>query len=230
MHIHRQKFYLHLRVSALYCAGFNGVIMKQDKYEIILNSAKELMCSKSASTDITVDMIAKHAGIGKGSIYYYFKSKDEIIDAVINQSYTAALGNFISTIKSQENTTEKLRQLFRSILGTELRDKSKNVIRELHLQNDIVTNYKLMMTSIKAISPILTALLVEGTEKGELHADYPEESAQMIIAMMTFLLDNSFFPQNNESRLRNLKLYSKILDTCLHTKAGSFDFLHEPIE
>ena len=204
--------------------------MKQDKYEIILNSARELMCLKSASTDITVDMIAKHAGIGKGSIYYYFHSKDEIIDAVINQCYTAAIGDFIASIKNRENTLEKLRLLFQSILSSELKDKNRNVIRELHLQNDIITNYKLMMTSIKVISPIVTELLIEGTQNGELHADYPKESAQMIIAMMTFLLDNSFFPQNNESRLRNLKLYSQILETCLKAKPGSFDFLFSPVD
>ena len=203
---------------------------KENKYELILDSARELMCKESSSADITVDMIAKNAGIGKGSIYYYFKSKDEIIDEVIKQCYTAAIGDFITGIKSRENTTEKLNQLFRSILGSELKDKSRNVIRELHLQNDIVTNYKLMMSSIKVISPIVTELLTEGTDNGELHADYPYESAQMIVAMMTFLLDNSFFPESDESRLRHLKLFARILETCLQTEKGSFDFLFKPIE
>ena len=201
--------------------------MKKDKYKIIINSARELMCSEGSTADITVDMIAKHAGIGKGSVYYYFKSKDEIIDAVIYQCITAAVGDFISGIKNRESTLEKLRLLFRSILGSELRDKSRNVIRELHLQNDIVTNYKLMMASVRVISPIVTELLTEGTARGELHADYPAESSQMIVAMMTFLLDNSFFPQSDESRTKKLMLYAQILDTCLKTKPGSFDFLFD---
>lgn len=85
---------------------------------------------------------------------------------MIGRCYSAAVGGFIAGIKSRENTLEKLRLLFRSILSSELKDKSRNVIRELHLQNDIVTNYKLMMTSIHVISPILTELLTEGTEKG----------------------------------------------------------------
>ena len=204
--------------------------MKKDKYKVILDSARALMCSKSSTADITVDMIAKHAGIGKGSIYYYFKSKDEIIDAVIDQCYAAAVGDFIVGIKSRKSTLEKLRILFQSILSSELKDKSRNVIRELHLQNDIVTNYKLMMTSIRVISPILTELPVEGTENGELHTDYPEESAKMIVAMLTFLLDNSFFPESGESRQRDLKLYARVLETCLQTKPGSFDFLLSPVD
>lgn len=202
--------------------------MKKEKYDIILDAARELMCSKSSVADITVDMIAKRAGIGKGSVYYYFNSKDEIIDAVIDQCYTAAIGDFIEEINSHSNSLEKLKLLFRSILSSKMKDKSRNVIRYLHLQNDIVTNYKLMMTSIKVISPIVTELLVEGTEKGELHAEFPEESARMIVAMLTFLLDNYFFPDSAENRLRSLKLYSMILETCLKTKAGSFDFLTQP--
>ena len=179
--------------------------------------------------DITVDMIAKQAGIGKGGIYYYFSSKDEIIDAVIDQCYTYAIGDFVESIKTGEKSLDKLKVLFQSILGSELKDKSHNVIRYLHLQNDIVTNYKLMMGSIKVIAPIVTELLVEGTEKGELHAEYPEESARMIVAMLTFLLDKYFFPDSDENRLRNLKLYSQILETCLKTKPGSFDFLTRPL-
>ncbi len=203
--------------------------MKTGKYDIILDAAKELMCSKDSVADITVDMIAKQAGIGKGSIYYYFISKEEIIDAVIDQCYSVAIEDFIAEIKSHKNSLEKLKLLFRSILSSELKDKSRNVIRELHLQNDIVTNYKLMMASIKVISPIVTELLVEGTEKGELHAEFPEESSRMIIAMLTFLLDNYFFPNSDENRLRSLKLYSQILETCLKTKPGSFDFLTQPL-
>lgn len=204
--------------------------MKKEKYDIILDAARELMCSKGSVADITVDMIAKQAGIGKGSIYYYFSSKDEIIDAVIDQCYTIAIGDFIEEIKTRSNSLEKLKLLFQSILSSELRDKSRNVIRELHLQNDIVTNYKLMMASIKVISPIVTDLLVEGTEKGELHAEFPEESSRMIVAMLTFLLDNYFFPDSAENRLRSLKLYSQILETCLKTKPGSFDFLTQPLD
>ena len=203
--------------------------MKTGKYDIILDAAKELMCSKDSVADITMDMIAKQAGIGKGSIYYYFISKDEIIDAVIDQCYSVAIEDFIAEIKSHKNSLEKLKLLFQSILSSELKDKSRNVIRELHLQNDIVTNYKLMMASIKVISPIVTEFLVEGTEKGELHAEFPEESSRMIIAMLTFLLDNYFFPNSDENRLRSLKLYSQILETCLKTKPGSFDFLTQPL-
>ena len=55
------------------------------KSDLILDSMQRLM-QKKDTRSISVSEIAKEAGIGKGSIYYYFKSKEEIVDAVIERS------------------------------------------------------------------------------------------------------------------------------------------------
>lgn len=54
----------------------------QNKRDLILDALQELMSGSSAQA-ISVSEIAQKAGIGKGSIYYYFSSKNEIIEAVI---------------------------------------------------------------------------------------------------------------------------------------------------
>ncbi len=200
--------------------------MVENKTEIILNSAEELMFKMmDPGKEITVDMIAKNAGIGKGSIYYYFKSKDEIVDAVIERCYSLAIREYFENISKCRGTFEKLKLLFQSILKQEFKDNGKNIIISLHLQNDLVLHHKMMITAIKTVSPILTEILVQGQEKGEIHTDSPKESSEMIVAMLTFLLDNSFFPSDNESVYRKLKLYAQVLETCLRTEKGSFDFL-----
>ena len=200
--------------------------MKENKVDIILNSAEKLMCSmEEPNRDMTVDMIAKNAGIGKGSIYYYFQSKEEIIDAVIERSYSSAIKEYFKSTESCKTTHEKLRQLFVSIIKKEFFDNSHNVIVYLHVQDDIVLHYKMMMTAIRTVSPIHTQILEDGVKNGSLHTDSPEESAEMIVAMLTFLLNRSFFPSDNESMYRKLKLYANILETCLETEKGTFDFL-----
>jgi len=205
--------------------------MNESKIDIILNSAEELMCNvNQPEKDITVDMIAKNAGIGKGSIYYYFRSKDEIVDAVIERSYSAAIREYFNNIKGCTNTFEKIKALFRSMLKEEFWDKSKNIIISLHLHDDIVIHYKMIITAIKTVSPLLTALLAEGQSDGSIQTETPKESAEMIVAMITFLLNNKFFPADKESMYRKMKLYAHILETCLETPKGSFDFLFTPPE
>lgn len=203
----------------------------KNKTDIILNSAEELMCGMNDPVqDITVDMIAKNAGIGKGSIYYYFKSKEEIIDAVIERSYSKAIREYFENVGRQSTAAEKLKTLFRSMLKKEFRDSSKNVIIPLHVQDDLLLHHKMMMTAIKTVSPILTEILAEGQADGSVHTEAPKESAEMIVAMLTFLLDKSFFPADAESIYRKLRLYAGVLETCLRSEKGSFDFLFTPLD
>ena len=200
--------------------------MKENKIEIILNSAEELMCAMEfPNRDITVDMIAKNAGIGKGSIYYYFESKEDIIDAVIERSYSSAIKEYFTSTNNCINTYEKLKKLFTSMIRKEFQNNSRNVIISLHVQDDIILHYKMMMTAIKTVSPIVTQILKDGVADGSVHTETPEESAEMIVAMLTFLLNSSFFPSDNESMYRKLKLYANVLETCLNTEKGSFSFL-----
>ncbi len=203
----------------------------ENKEDIILNAARELMCNMAQEGgEITVDMIAKHAGIAKGGIYYYFQSKDEIIDEVIKKSYTAAIKEFFTQIDEGVNTLEKLKRLFYSMLRAEFTDSRKNVLSALNVREDIVLRYKMMSTAVAVVSPILCRLLEEGVKDGSIHTDTPKESAEMIVATLTFLLNDLFPSSDGESRLRKMKIYARVLETCLKTEPGSFDFLFEQIE
>ena len=55
------------------------------KYEKILNSLQQLLEQKNIQT-ISVSEIASNAGMGKGSIYYYFPSKNAILEALIKRN------------------------------------------------------------------------------------------------------------------------------------------------
>lgn len=203
----------------------------ESKIDIILNSAEDLMCKmESPNRDITVNMIAKNAGIGKGSIYYYFESKDDIIDAVIERSYKAAIQEYFSATEKCETTLEKIQMLFRSMVCKEFQDSRKNIIISLHVQDDMVLHCKMMITAVQTVSPILRELLQEGVKDGSVHTETPCESSEMIVAMLTFLLNQSFFPSDIQSTYRKLKLYAQVLETCLKTEPGSFDFLFMPVK
>ena len=56
------------------------------KYDKILDALQSLLETKTIQT-ISVSEIAQTAGIGKGSIYYYFPSKDAILDALVERNY-----------------------------------------------------------------------------------------------------------------------------------------------
>ena len=62
----------------------------QAKYNQILDALQELLENRDIQA-ISVSEIAQKAGIGKGSIYYYFPSKSAILDALVERNYEKPL-------------------------------------------------------------------------------------------------------------------------------------------
>ncbi|MGN0600686.1 MAG: TetR/AcrR family transcriptional regulator [Oscillospiraceae bacterium] len=199
--------------------------MKADKKEIILDAAERLMM-KTSQNDISVSLIAKEAGIGKGSIYYYFKSKEEIMYAVIERGYRKALHEYFSCIDSQLPAIEKIKMLFFCTIKKEFNDNRENLFRKLHVNEDVVLHNYMKHIALAEMSPVLEKLLLQGIEEGSIHTDTPKESAEMIVAVLSFILDGTIF-ENDIATYNKLKVFANVLNTCLSAEKGSFDFLFD---
>lgn len=200
--------------------------MKTDKKNLILDTAEQLMCIMP-DKDITVNIIAKNAGIGKGSIYYYFESKDEIINSVIERTYKKALHEYFSNINTATTAIEKIKFLFESIIKPEFKDSRKNMIRTLNLHEDAQLHNRMKLVAISEVSPVLAELFKQGIKEGTISTDTPDESAEMLVAIITFLLDSSLFSFDDEKMKKKMKILGSVLDTCLSAPQGSFDFLYD---
>lgn len=198
--------------------------MKQDKRDLIYDALEALMCDVPFK-EISVEAIAQKAGMGKGSIYYYFDSKDEILDAVIERSLRRAVRGYLENIHYEQTALGRIKELFNSIIRKDFADSRRNLIVTLHLSDDLVLHNKLKELAVQEISPILTVLLEQGVEEGSIKAEYPKESAEIIVATLTVFLDSS--KQDISSVKKKLKIFAGVLETCLKTPKGSFDFLFE---
>ena len=116
------------------------------------------------------------------------------------------------------------------MLKSEFSNNQKNFILTLHLHEDLLLHNKLKRIAVQEISPILTALLQQGCNEGSIQTNYPKESAEMIIAILAFFLDNTFFPSDNISMNHKLRTLAYSLEMFLNAEKGSFDFLWESDE
>lgn len=200
--------------------------MKNDKKELIFDALEQLM-SRMAYKDISVDTIAKQAGIGKGSIYYYFESKDEILYAVVERSYRRALHDFFDEMqsKSELSALDKIKQLFKSMIKKDFGSNEKNLLITLHLHDDLTLHSKMKYAAVQEIAPVLTELLKEGTAEGTIKTSTPRESAEMIVTVLTFILDDMVFHDDAVSIFNKLKILARVFEISLEAEPGSFDFI-----
>jgi Transcriptional regulator len=57
-----------------------------DKYELILSSSRKLI-EEIGFSALTMDKVAQKAGIAKGTVYLYFKDKDELLEKVLSSGF-----------------------------------------------------------------------------------------------------------------------------------------------
>ncbi|MCJ7801175.1 MAG: TetR/AcrR family transcriptional regulator, partial [Candidatus Marinimicrobia bacterium] len=107
----------------------------EDKRTQILHSAIGLFAKKGLERGKIAD-IAKHAGIGKGTIYEYFKSKDEIFRAIEKMFIFDSIGQITSITQSKKSPTEKIEEIINySVNMHEIMGDATLIIAELWAQH-----------------------------------------------------------------------------------------------
>jgi len=81
-----------------------------DKKQQILHAALEVFARQGLEKGKIAD-IAKEAGIGKGTIYEYYKSKEEIFRAIEEMFIVGTIEQLQMVANSDDSPTEKLKQV-----------------------------------------------------------------------------------------------------------------------
>jgi len=84
------------------------IVDKEQKKRDIALACKRLILEKGIN-NITVSEVAKSAGIGKGTVYEYFKDKNEIVFELVNVLMLAHSEKLKAQLDAKESTKEKIR-------------------------------------------------------------------------------------------------------------------------
>lgn len=103
--------------------------------EKILDSATKLLQEKTFK-EVSLSQIATYAGVTKGSIYYYYKSKDDILYDIADGYFQTLYGDLISWVDNKNKDTS-LPRLLRYALQRGTDDPGKSL--RLHLTVDAIS-------------------------------------------------------------------------------------------
>lgn len=174
---------------------------KQEKKKNIAKSTCNLFVQKGY-VSITISEIAKVAGVGKGTIYEYFDSKEEIVFELMSclqEDYDCKLK---TKLEKSISTKQKIFALFDIYLSDEetlviQRQIYKEYLAVLISRNTIqMNNYdnKMMEKYIKILEDIFN----EAIKKGEMIKDAVKFIPSMFATMQ------GFFISNNQQNSKNM--------------------------
>jgi AcrR family transcriptional regulator len=123
----------------------------------------------------TMEDIAEEAGKGKSTLYYYFKSKEEIFDIVLRGETDRILANAKAAVEHEPETKEKLKKYIISTL-TEMR-KNANVysIVRGEIKGNKLLIEKLKKELIVREESFVRGLFRDGIRTNELKFINPDE-------------------------------------------------------
>lgn len=196
------------------------------KYEQILDALQNLLETKDIQ-DISVSEIAQSAGIGKGSIYYYFPSKDAILEALIQRNYEKP----IETAKNLANQTHVSPFTRMAMIFQACRNSSSEFLRhgkqtsESSAQNMSLLHQKYLNHLITELKPALTSIIEQGIQRGEIHFEYPSALAEIVLIVLAVKLDNSLIPSTTEEIEETILGLISLLEKGTENPVGSLNFL-----
>ncbi|MFH1156766.1 MAG: TetR/AcrR family transcriptional regulator [Pseudomonadota bacterium] len=135
---------------------------RSDKYFSMLSAAGEVF-ARLGFFKSTISQIAAEAGVADGTIYLYFKNKDDILYQFISVKTELVFEKMRKAVEGPEDAETKLRRLIRCHLTEFQNDRNTAVIfqSEVRYRRDIEPQ-------IKDISKMYLDLLTEIIEQGQI--------------------------------------------------------------
>lgn len=158
----------------------------QERRNEILDVAERLFCTKGFDATSTGDIL-NEVGIARGTLYYHFKSKEEILDAMIER-ITCDLVRKASAIANNESIPV-LERLVQTILALNLNnDLGEMVMEQIHKPQNALLHQKMQSRLLAEVNPMITGIIRDGIEQGIFQTAYPEGMVEM-----TMLYSNTVF-------------------------------------
>ena len=135
---------------------------KNNKYHLILEAAIKVF-ARQGFYQSTVAQIAREAGVADGTIYLYFKNKDDILVQFFNYRTKQVFDGFRAAVNEADNSLDKLRNLIHRHLMEFQRDRNMAVVYQVETHQ----SSRLAEAQIREMSQMYQDLVSEIVETGQ---------------------------------------------------------------
>lgn len=180
--------------------------------ETILSVSSKLFVEKGFDKTSMQDIV-NMAGISKGAIYHHFKSKEEIIKAVMERQSSNIEGKFGKLLDEIDSLNAKEKMIY--ILDKNLEDL------ESHSLDDILSSYvkspefvlSYMQDCVNKSAPIFSKLIQDGIKDASITTEFPEECAEVFSILINIWCDPAILPCDETRLVKRLKFLQYMMKT-----------------
>jgi TetR/AcrR family transcriptional regulator, fatty acid metabolism regulator protein len=150
------------------------------KYDQIINAAVKVI-AKNGYHHSQVSKIAKEAGVADGTIYLYFKNKEDILISLFEEKMGVFVQKSQECLSEESSIEKKLLLLIEMHLKQLEADYDLAIVTQLELrQSNIVLRHRINEI-LKGYLGLIDSILMEGVEAGYFYSDLDRRIARQVI-------------------------------------------------
>lgn len=190
--------------------------MARNKYpeetrNLILDVSTKLFIEKGYDETSLQDIIDRLGGMTKGAIYHHFRSKEDILIAVVERLCEE---NSIKMAKLRDDTSltgkQKLEKMFSDSL-TNPNQKDMFTVTPNLLENPKLLVYYMKMVAYTVVPDYVIPVIKQGVEDGSIVTEYPEELADVIMFLTDVWINPIIFKMSDQQLTNRILLVNDLL-------------------
>ena len=185
----------------------------------ILDTADRLFGEKGFDGTSTNDILER-VGIARGTLYHHFKSKEEIMDALIERYHTKLLEAAREAALQKEIPV--LERVIRTVMALKIRESSGlEMAAQMKKPQNALMQQKVQRMIIISLTPILVELIREGMEENLFHTEFPYECMEMIVVYAIVVFDGELVILSEAEQLQRVNALISNMECLLGMEKGA---------
>lgn len=153
---------------------------KQEKFEMILDAAEKVI-AENGFHGSQVSKIAKEAGVADGTIYLYFKNKEDILISLFQDRLGKLVDLFNNSIRDTSTADEALRKICEIHLSQLEQNVDLAYVTQIELRQSSLELRKAIGLAVKPYIVLIEQVLIRGIEEGSFRADLDTKLTRQLI-------------------------------------------------
>ncbi|MDO5831493.1 MAG: TetR/AcrR family transcriptional regulator [Methanobrevibacter sp.] len=169
----------------------------------------------------SVDEIIEKAQIAKGTYYYHFQSKEQMLEEVIDMMIDSETKMAEQVIGMDISVPQKIVMILTSMKPTEAEQPIKNALFQ---PENVLMHHKVRQKLINILTPILSEVIKEGVDEGIFECDNIPERVKMLLIISDGTFNEGTFSE------QDISVFIDMTEKLLGAEKGTMSFIYGLID
>jgi AcrR family transcriptional regulator len=189
------------------------------RQEELIDAALALFSSVGYKKTMIVDIV-KRAGVAKGTFFYYFSTKEAVLEAICSRWASEMASSY--QMKSQSNTAMRKLQIFISELT--FPSQVDDLIDKLWEEKEFNLVYTTWQQQVETVfNPLLREIIEQGNQEGSMQVAHIKETIAFFWSTVDCVFDLGYLKESEEVFLSKAKIAESVLERILGIKEGKLE-------